>query len=276
MSTRFLLKPALLAFVAFALTLGGAAAAPLDDDERHEVRVERKVICDGDDCSEGPGDHTMIFIDEDGNRQTLEGDFSWFDADGGPMKMKFHGLGRSGAFLGVGLTDLTPELRSHFGVPDDAGVMVSRVVEDSPAQQAGIEVGDIIALVDSNEVGSARALSRAIGSREEGDTVTLEIWRDGAAQRLSATLEEREGTRMAVMPRIHMRHGGDGERIERRIHVECDSDDAECGAGAGVGDYDCGGAETCEVRVQCEAGDCTCTVNGEAADCADIPGVPQP
>lgn len=276
MSTRqHILGPTVLGLaLVLASSLGVVSAAPIDnDDERHEIHVERKVICDGDDCSEGSGDHKMIFIGPDGESRAIDGDFKWIHGEGGSMTMKLHAPGLKGGFLGVRLTELTPELREHFGVPDDVGVMVSKVVDDSPAQRAGIQVGDIITLVDSEEVASAGALSHAIGGHEEGDTVTLEIWRDGAVQRLSATLEEREGMRMALMPKIHLDFG-DGERAERRIHIRCDSDDEECAAG--VGDFDCGGAEECRVEVECSDGDCTCTVNGEDADCAAFPGVPHP
>ena len=63
---------------------------------------------------------------------------------GTPLVVAVRTPDHSGKVLGVGLTDLTPELREHFGVGGDAGVMISRVVEDSPAAKAGLRVGDII------------------------------------------------------------------------------------------------------------------------------------
>jgi hypothetical protein len=44
---------------------------------------------------------------------------------------------RRGGYLGVQLTDLTPELRRHFGVPEESGVMISGVSEEGPAATAG-------------------------------------------------------------------------------------------------------------------------------------------
>src|SRR5436305_13618930 len=41
----------------------------------------------------------------------------------------------SGGYLGVGLLNLTPELRTHFGVPEDAGVLLSKVAPGSPAEK---------------------------------------------------------------------------------------------------------------------------------------------
>lgn len=261
---------AILALV-FGFTTAWAMPEETDEDSGQEIRIERRVHCEGDDCAEHHGaGHKAIFIDTDGNQQVLGGDHVWVGADGAQhMKMMMHG-GQKGGFLGVGLTDLTAELRTHFGVPESAGVMVSKIVADSPAARAGLQVGDIITLVDADEVSSASALAHNIGGHEGGSDVTLEIWRDGKAQKLTATLDEHEVNRMARMPRIHAMHGGDGGQRVKRIQIDCDSEGADCGAGS----YDCGDAEECEVRVECTEGGCTCTVNGAAVDCAEIPGVP--
>lgn len=175
-------------------------------------------------------------------------------------------------FLGIMLTDLTPELRTHFGVPEDAGVLVAKVIDDSPAQRAGLQVGDVITLVDAESVASGGELARQIAGHAAGETVALEVWRDGRAQRLGATLEERQGTAgrfLPLGPRFHLRHG-DGPM--RRIEVICR--DGDCSdRHARTSDFDCDGADECEIRVLCEDGACSCTVNGEDADCKAI-GMP--
>jgi membrane-associated protease RseP (regulator of RpoE activity) len=95
-------------------------------------------------------------------------------------------------YLGVGLTDLTPELRDHFGVDSDYGVLVSRVEEDSPAAGAGLQVGDIITLVDGKEISGSHQLALAVRHKAEGDTIDLEVWRDGRPMTLSATAAQHE------------------------------------------------------------------------------------
>jgi membrane-associated protease RseP (regulator of RpoE activity) len=101
-------------------------------------------------------------------------------------------------YLGVQLVDLTPELRTHFGVPEEAGVMVSSVVEESPASRAGIQTGDIITAVDGEPVQRSFELARRIGGHEDGDTVDLETWRDGKVLSLAAVLEEHERPQVDV------------------------------------------------------------------------------
>ena len=116
-------------------------------------------------------------------------------------------------YLGVHLVDLTPELRTHFGVPEEAGIMVSSVVEESPASRAGVQTGDIITAVDGEPVRRSFELARRIGGHEDGDTVNLETWRDGKVLSLTAVLEERERPQIDIRRLITL--GEDHEGHER-------------------------------------------------------------
>ncbi|MFQ5528518.1 MAG: S1C family serine protease, partial [Thermoanaerobaculia bacterium] len=239
----------------------------VDGDMSKRVHV-KKIRCDGEDCEEHDGAHKMIFVG-DGDVEIMSGDegYSWFSGHG------VHG----GGFLGVGLTELTSELREHFGAPGDAGVMVSKVMDNSPAFKAGLSVGDIITGVDGEDVSNGSALARMIRGHAEGDEVVLSVLRDGATQSITAAIEEREGgLHGAHMKRLHERMGDMHKRV-KKIKIQCDSEDGDCRSNvdvAGLDDFDCGGAEECEVHVECRDGDCTCTVNGEDTDCSGIPGVP--
>jgi len=115
---------------------------------------------------------------------------------GDSPKILFSGL--SSAYLGVELVDLTPELRIHFGVPDDRGVMIGRVEEESPAAAAGLAVGDVITELDGEAVETAWDLSLGVRQHEPGDEVGLEVWRDGQALQFSATIGERKRERIEV------------------------------------------------------------------------------
>jgi membrane-associated protease RseP (regulator of RpoE activity) len=101
---------------------------------------------------------------------------------------------RQGGFLGILMVDLTPELRSHFGVSKDAGVMISSITDESPAAEAGLRVGDIITSIDGESMSGSREVVRAIASKGGGESVTVEVFRDGSYSSLTATLAERERT----------------------------------------------------------------------------------
>ena len=113
------------------------------------------------------------------------------------------GAGRRG-FLGVHVVELTPELRRHFRAAEDAGVLVSKVEANSPAAAAGIAVGDVLVAVDGEEVGSSFDLRRIVGPREEGETVAIDLVRDGRRLSVSSRLEERQG-RMLELGRLMQR-----------------------------------------------------------------------
>jgi putative serine protease PepD len=68
------------------------------------------------------------------------------------------------------------------------GVRVVRVISGSPADEAGLETGDIITRVDDTEIGDASELVRTIASHDPGDTVTVTYERDGESNTTDATL----------------------------------------------------------------------------------------
>lgn len=108
-----------------------------------------------------------------------------FQVPGGEGKVfSFRTGGRQ---IGVGITPLTKQLSSHFGV--DGGVMISEVRENSPAAKAGLKAGDIIVEANGTAVKGHMDLMRIINDKKEGD-VTLTIVRDGSRQTISVTPEE--------------------------------------------------------------------------------------
>lgn len=172
----------------------GEELPPLDKDAR--VRV---VVVGGDsDGEEGEKQvHRFHWKTEDGKVVELEGE---------PGEA-FFVAGAERGFLGVQLTDLTPELRRHFGANDDQGVLVARVVEDSPASRAGLRVGDVLTHVDGEAVSSPFEVTTRIGAREDGEVVGLEVVRDGRVSNLSATLETRERPQVEVRQMLrHLPH----------------------------------------------------------------------
>ena len=110
--------------------------------------------------------------------------------------------------LGVYLVETTEELRQHLGGGDDEGVLVSRVVEDSPAEEAGVQVGDLILSLDGSSVKSSRELRRALRDLA-GETVDLEISRDGRVRRMSVSFPEAKSRGRGPRASLLLRERGD-------------------------------------------------------------------
>lgn len=93
----------------------------------------------------------------------------------------------SGPRLGVELVRTTPELRTHLGAPDDHGVLVGKVLSGTPAEKAGIKVGDLITTVAGTDVASAGGIVEAL-SEKGGQTVEIELVRDGKVMKVRADI----------------------------------------------------------------------------------------
>jgi len=101
-----------------------------------------------------------------------------------------HGEVRRGR-LGLVAQDLTPELAEAFGISHNKGVVVARVETGSPADKAGIQVGDVIVSVNKSKVESAAQVRNAIGLLRIGNRVNIRILRDGKSKSLTAVIEEK-------------------------------------------------------------------------------------
>lgn len=69
------------------------------------------------------------------------------------------------------------------------GIVVAQVVANSPAQDGGVQVGDILVAVEGTAVNDLAQLGEQLATRQPGDTVTVTVERNGTAQDLEVTLE---------------------------------------------------------------------------------------
>jgi len=98
-----------------------------------------------------------------------------------------------GARLGVGLEDVKSEDLTRLGLHDERGALVKDVEAGSPAEKAGLKEGDVVLRYQGENVLSAAQFARLVRETPPGRKVSLEVSRKGAAERLTATLEERKG-----------------------------------------------------------------------------------
>lgn len=98
-----------------------------------------------------------------------------------------HGEVRRGK-LGVYIQDLTHDLAESFGLKKAEGVLVSQIVDGSPAEEAGLKSGDVIVEVDGDPVGDASTLRNRISLTAPGTNVHLSIIRGGEAKEVKVVL----------------------------------------------------------------------------------------
>ena len=90
------------------------------------------------------------------------------------------------AYLGVSVQEETES--------PEGGARIKRVMEDSPAEQAGLKSGDVVVGFNGRPVRGPRSLTEKIHDAEPGESVQMEILRDGSRQTLSVELGERPGS----------------------------------------------------------------------------------
>ncbi len=90
-----------------------------------------------------------------------------------------------------GLPTPVPEERPYLGIRyimRPRGAEIQEVIPDSPAERAGLKVGDLIREVDGQRVSASRPLTEILSSYRPGDRVTLTVERDGEKLEIQVTL----------------------------------------------------------------------------------------
>ncbi|HZY96589.1 MAG TPA: trypsin-like peptidase domain-containing protein [Candidatus Cybelea sp.] len=98
--------------------------------------------------------------------------------------------GTDTGFLGIYMANLTAGVKNQIGYSGSGGVAVQQVFSGSPADQAGIQPGDVILQADGKSFDSVKALHDYIGSKKPGDTIRLNVWSQGVKKFVAIKLSE--------------------------------------------------------------------------------------
>mgnify|MGYP001824434927 CR=1 FL=1 len=117
-------------------------------------------------------------------------EYIWTDGEEGDVKVITKG--EDFAFIGINKEDLTDKLRKEFGYKKDAGVLITGIVEESAAEEFGLEKDDIIYLFAGEKVESAKHLSGLVREKKPGEKVHIVYYRDGKKKEMDLELGDRE------------------------------------------------------------------------------------
>ncbi len=92
--------------------------------------------------------------------------------------------------LGISVQPLTAKLADAFDVSSPHGVVVSRIRKSSPAEKAGLKVGDVITAVDGQPAKDTRSIKNSIGLVMLGQTLELTVERQGESLNITTHIEE--------------------------------------------------------------------------------------
>lgn len=100
-------------------------------------------------------------------------------------------------WLGVVIQRMSPDLAKSFGLEENTGALIAEVVEDSPAQKAGIKRGDVITKFNGTEIKTMDVLPRRVAATKPGKKATVTILRDGKKKSLKVTIGTLEEEKLA-------------------------------------------------------------------------------
>jgi serine protease Do len=199
-------------------------------------------------------------------------------------------LGDDGAsWLGVESQEITSEKAKELKLPAERGVLLERVVPDSPAAKAGLKDNDVITEINGQRVEGAAQFRRMIHEIPAGRSAQFTVWRDGHAQTVSVTLgksEDRGNMWFRTAPRafsfqlpkieipevapLDMDWGGYGVLAGSRPRLGIDAEDLNGQFGAFFGAPDGEGVLVREVnsgspaeKAGVKSGDVITSLNGE-------------
>ncbi len=113
-------------------------------------------------------------------------------------------------WLGIMIQDVTRELAESFGMDRPYGALVSQILEGAPAEEAKLQVGDIIIAYDGREVASSSELPPMVGQTPVGEERNLTVVRNGEQIQMKVTIGE--------LPEGSL--GSQKQRSQRRGEIE--------------------------------------------------------
>jgi len=111
--------------------------------------------------------------------------------------------GDGSGWLGVETQEVTSEKAKELKLSAERGVVLGKIIPDSPAAKAGLKENDVVMEINGQRVEGAAQFRRMLHEIPAGRTIQLTVWRDGHSQTLNATLgksEERHRSMKMVAP----------------------------------------------------------------------------
>ncbi|MDW8132020.1 MAG: PDZ domain-containing protein [Bryobacterales bacterium] len=131
--------------------------------------------------------------------------------------------GSARSYLGIGVAEIDAERAKALKLAEERGVEITRVEPDSPAEKAGLKVGDVVLEYNGQRVEGTQQFMRMVRETPPGRRVTLLISRDGATQTVTATLGRRRDADWPLGPEFRAsieRLRGELERMGREWRPE--------------------------------------------------------
>ena len=106
--------------------------------------------------------------------------------------------GDGNGWLGVETHEVTADKAKELKLPAERGVVLGKIVPDSPAAKAGLKENDVVTEINGQRVEGAAQFRRMVHEIPAGRSIQITVWRDGHSQSLNATLGKSEERRRSM------------------------------------------------------------------------------
>ena len=158
-----------------------------------ERRRDQRAVIAGEDTFDEPVGDVALEMQDPGQTEVMPkiaaDDMSIFIGD------------EDSSWLGVETHEVTADRAKELKLSAERGVMLGKIVPDSPAAKAGLEENDVVTEVNGQRVEGTSQFRRMIREIPAGRHIQLTVWRDGRSQTISATLGKSE-ERRHIMTRV--------------------------------------------------------------------------
>ena len=113
--------------------------------------------------------------------------------------LKLYGAVSKSAYMGVYLQDVTTDLREALDLESKRGALIAGVIDDSPADEAGLEEEDVVVEFEGERVRNSSQLTKWIKERSPGDEVNLVVIRDGKKKSIAIVLGKRPKGKLEII-----------------------------------------------------------------------------
>jgi serine protease Do len=137
-------------------------------------------------------------------------------------------------YLGVSIQTLTPSLSKALKLDTNKGALVSDIVPNSPAQQAGIERGDVIMKFNDKAIDDSRDLATTVANTPVGKDTKVLVWRDGREKTVSLTVGTLPSQDVSTSENDASNRGQWGMQLQNLTPEEARAQGLADGQGVGV------------------------------------------
>jgi len=139
-----------------------------------------------------PGTKIALGIIRDGKAMTLNLTVGEFHSN--KEVASNEGDGQQKGKIGVGIADLTPAVRQQIDAPESLkGAVIQQVRPGSPAEEAGLQPGDVVLEVNRRATTSAEQFAKAVKENQAGKDLLLLVWSKGNASYRTVHPEDQNG-----------------------------------------------------------------------------------